>query len=81
MVGMGTGLEFEAEEMTLIQMHHEFRDGRKSKFVAQKDVDTPAEFRMWMHELWESNPPPEDAYFVAQTDGSPDFINLADERT
>lgn len=59
--------------MTLIQMHHQYRNGHRD-FISQKEINNADEHRRWMKELWESDPPPKNAIWMACTKNSKHFI-------
>lgn len=60
----------------LTQIHHQYRDERKSDFIAQKDIDNRKDLRRWIQEV-KSNPEnalPEDALWMVCHEGSPYFL-------
>ena len=60
--------------MPLIQMHHQYKDGRPTDFVAQREINGPDEHSAWMKELWETDPPPEGAMWMVCTEKSRHFL-------
>lgn len=58
----------------LLQIHWEYKDGRLSEFVSQREIKDYQEMKKWLDELWRDNPPPDGAVFVVRTERHPQFI-------
>ena len=65
--------------MPLLQMHHQYTDGRPTSFIAQREINSHDEHREWLKELWERHPPKDGAYWMACNEKSRHFVYTVGE--
>ena len=59
--------------MSLIQIHHQFKDGH-TEMCVQREINSHDEMKSFVDDTWKSHPPPKGARFLVVTEKSKHFV-------